>query len=494
MKLYLEDSHKEESVIMLRWCLSPSEIKMIGTSCKPGQAFVLLSVVSMEEDGKNYREESRQLVPINNMATFITFVRPGRHLVFAAVVKVYHQDYRKFFLEQDGRRAGLPVWENRLLEWVDIPLQLAPPAEVAVEEKPAKKKRVSKKKLAEQPVAEQPVVVVAEVPEKKELRLRLRYFHNHGYDILPYSDESEPKEIMASVEVNVAEGFFAKKPFDWRWVNEMFEGDPMDQCSFRRRRMWAYTGQIAVVVIAYLCSLIPAIVLSVCGYRNVCWKGLNPLNVLDYAPPAVWNNVRHGNTIFFRNSKGDTCLWRIPFYPPLLLAEGLVGFGCALGISLLWPGLTVRLSLTAILSWAAIILAWILLVLALPIILSLARSLFSKAWKLFGQVIDRLGGKRLAHYIRTRSESAAVARLRAKRLAEEKKWQKVETARAQARQAEALKTELSQQAFVMNLAALQCDYVPPTKAGLDSLPESRRTVYLRFLDLKRKVCRPFPKG
>jgi hypothetical protein len=84
----------------------------------------------------------------------------------------------------------------------------------------------------------------------------------------------------ASIEVNVAKEFFAKPPskFEKFWVNFWFERKTFDQCQFRRRRILAYTIQPFVVLPYLLCKTIfrsvVALFLLLCGIRGV---NLRPL-------------------------------------------------------------------------------------------------------------------------------------------------------------------------------------------------------------------------
>lgn len=92
------------------------------------------------------------------------------------------------------------------------------------------------------------------------------------------------------VEADVPEELFARKPFDWEWVNYFFKEAPRDQCAYRRRRLFAYSVQPPLFVL--LAALIGAwgalrwtltLVLILgglsIGLRNLNYEGLrHPLS------------------------------------------------------------------------------------------------------------------------------------------------------------------------------------------------------------------------
>lgn len=69
----------------------------------------------------------------------------------------------------------------------------------------------------------------------------------------------------ASIDVDVNESFFAKEPTKWEkwWVNLMESSKAVDQCEFRKRRLFAYTIQPVVVIFWVLAGLVTALF---CGF------------------------------------------------------------------------------------------------------------------------------------------------------------------------------------------------------------------------------------
>ncbi len=82
-----------------------------------------------------------------------------------------------------------------------------------------------------------------------------------------------------SLDVGVPDELFAEKPFDERWVNALLGSPVVDQCSYRQRRIFAYTLQpivflaigVLFVFIALWRLAVIAFALSV-GLRNIDFK------------------------------------------------------------------------------------------------------------------------------------------------------------------------------------------------------------------------------
>lgn len=59
-------------------------------------------------------------------------------------------------------------------------------------------------------------------------------------------------------EIEVPQEFFARKPGGrfkeavWNWGNRMFENPPRDECQYRARLIWAFTGQAILYVLWYI--------------------------------------------------------------------------------------------------------------------------------------------------------------------------------------------------------------------------------------------------
>jgi len=74
---------------------------------------------------------------------------------------------------------------------------------------------------------------------------------------------NDNNEHVATLDVNVPKEFFAAEPPEWekRWVNLWYQYQPVDQCDYRRRRIWAYTVKpFAALIYAAGSILVRAVV------------------------------------------------------------------------------------------------------------------------------------------------------------------------------------------------------------------------------------------
>lgn len=108
-----------------------------------------------------------------------------------------------------------------------------------------------------------------------------RYSYDHlTWDRLGY-EKSEPSNFAHPIEVEVPAGVFAPEPSDFEknWVNWLFRQKCVDQCSFRRRRMFAYTLQVFPFLASMLWRLVVTLAALLVGGRGFTFKFLcNPLS------------------------------------------------------------------------------------------------------------------------------------------------------------------------------------------------------------------------
>jgi hypothetical protein len=139
------------------------------------------------------------------------------------------------------------------------------------------------------------------------------------------------------IEVEVPKGCFAKEPSAWEksWVNHFFRSRSVDQCDFRRRRLFAYTVQPLIMLFNLLIRSLPLLVATLIGSRNWSLKYL--LHPLTY-PLSESIGVLFGGSIFIKRVREDVdggpislsyiarklCL--LPFMPLVILIVGLLIF------------------------------------------------------------------------------------------------------------------------------------------------------------------------
>ena len=360
IRLFAENPGQANPNLALRWCVDKKtldELKEKGI--KNPQ---LLLVVAQHLDKWNVREIERKLVPLGQAMEWLEFNRPGRHTIYATIVwDVWGDDKGFEFLTQwllRGSRSGVFTYEMFNGDGVFS-------------------------------------------------RIRHSVVGKHSLD-------------EGSLDVVVAEEFFAKEPPAWLnwWVNLWFGAmeisRPTNQCSFRRRAILAFTIQpIPVFIWALLKSLMRlamAVVLVLCGMRRVSFKPI--IHPFDLCLGNVWRDM--GPSVFLKDRYGK---WYFAY------VAGLIGCG----LRTIWRAL----------------------------VSSPSAEELERRWKRKEQEI---------------AES------------DRKKREKKEREREQ-RESEK---------FYEGLQDVACIGVP-LKPKLELLPKRRKTVYLRFQDLKAKVCRPYAR-
>lgn len=370
MELHVDREKSQNSVVFLRWCLSPQEIAKI--SKKSAEPYVLICAVALDEDGNKRYEESRQIFPLQSMATYLTLRSSGLHRIFAVVL-----------------------------------------------------------------------------PSKEDAKdsLRIRY---HNYDgSVSYRDElfsdsschfyEETTRVNianTSIDITVDDRSFAKKPWDYNWVNWFYECPPVDQCAFRKRRLPAYLAAVFLFPIRELFCLFCAILALFFGVRKITWRAFKPFS--GYSRHSLSGDVfAWDRSIFFANKAGEPQFWRRAFFPPFVILASLAW-------SLLFK---LPIAIAIFLGIASLLFSFFLFVVLIFLLCLLLKKMFP---------CDK----------------------------EAKEYQRRCYEEQRRREERRLRKELQE---------LSCKLVPD-QVGLDTLPKKRRTIWLKFLDLKRKVCRPFSIG
>ncbi len=234
---------------------------------------ILLVVVQHFDLGRT-REIGRKLVPLGQMMERLEFNRPGRHTIYTTIV--WDDSGEGSFKARWLLRGNGREFEWKMFEYND-----------------------------------------------KFSRTRYDIIYKHSLD-------------EGSLDVAVAEEFFAKEPPVWLnwWVNLWFRAmevsQPTNQCSFRRRAILAFTVQpIPVFIWALLKSLtrlIVAVALVLCGMRSVSFKPvIHPFklcldNVLWNMGYSVFLRDKHGKWYFAYVAdfvgRGLRTIWRALVPPP----------------------------------------------------------------------------------------------------------------------------------------------------------------------------------
>ncbi|MFA5886523.1 MAG: hypothetical protein WC863_01940 [Patescibacteria group bacterium] len=274
------------------------------------------------------------------------------------------------------------------------------------------------------------------------------------------------------MEVNVSSEFFAKEPPAWekKWVNLWFGGKrARNSCDYGKRRMLAYSVQpipvlVFIVFITIFRFLAAAFWILI---RTKTKVDLRPIiHPFKYESDDVWFYATSARNFYEKDKDGKdraTAVWL--YHPVTIIVMAVVLFY----ITIDQPRLFVSLHIPSV-WWAYILLSPIFTTL-------LAIGAIVVAVVIVGLV--KLGFLIFSRFFPSKSEEQS------QELLEEKTAEQIK-----AEQEEAdlkLKLKLVED----NLTWLACNQEQPVPK-LSALPREKRTVYLHFLDLKSKWCKPFP--
>jgi hypothetical protein len=395
-----------DPVLAVRWCLERSEAEQLRE--RAAANIHILLVIAYE--GTDL--EDRQIVPLDQMMTFLNFRRPGNHTVFAKVVWC------------DGDKpTATKLMKNGLLDKID-----------------------------------------ARSYSQKVLNSSRTGFRNEEY-IVSSAGTVHCLLSETDIDVMVSREHFPKEPPAWlsKFVNVGYDYPPIDQCSFRRRGLALLPRLLGFGLWAVITTL-----LRVIAVAFLLFRGMRNINFGAVIHPwredvdDVWRRLNRYSS-WFRYTKQERRRqsgWIYLCYPPIYL--------------FLFAWLTVEKIyyhvsyLTMLMSIGAALLA------VGAVILRFLVHLFSRVW--VGVLVFTCGFFLGRLLVKVYKIAAAKKRKR------ESAWEFQETQR----RARERKEEAS---YIGLYKLLACR--PGLIPSVSNLPVEHRTLRLKFLDLKSKLCRPY---
>lgn len=268
---------------------------------------------------------------------------------------------------------------------------------------------------------------------------------------VPVSDTPQTE-----MKISVPKEYFAKEPPEWlkSWTNLWFDYPPVDQCAFRRRLILALTIQPPVyavwLVLRTILFTFWVVCLAIFGMRRIKYSVIIHPFTTEFTD--IHRNL--GKSWFTAGSKGEDKEYRVWFHPLMLL------FYYAIITLLIRHFGWIRAILT---NRIVQIVAAIIVLIVLTIVF-------------YGRTVRWLGERK-----------RAVRREKYRREDEEERARRAWLSKPDVQ--EQLRRERERK-LNESFSLIGCATAPAT-ASLSTLPPANRTFYLRYMDLKMRLCKPF---
>ncbi len=430
----------------IRWCLNKDTVDMMQEK-NIMHPMVLISILK-EHPTRGWEDVDRHLVPVDQMMHYVSFNSPGRHKVNISIVTY------------DGWKDNeLSTCKSVLRDkWLDK----------------YEGSREYKNSLVGSSGEPKYIHTLELDPEYEPL--------SEAYKIL---ERGWPGE---TIDISVDANLFAPEPPRWlkSWVNWMFPERPVDQCSFRRRFIFAFTVQpfifLVVSLVLWMIKGFIAFSALFAGHRGINWKAVlfHSYPIKDVVEKQKVCYPPRRTNFYFEDKEGkpyNAIILALAtlVYPPFLLILATIVYYANWILSdnmLLWDDSIIWSALQLFGIAFAIVLCGVGLFFAMAAILPQI-----KGFENWAGIADKIGAK-FVHWKKSWEEWREE---RSERKAKEK-HEKEEREKAQA---------LSDK-----YERLQSEYVctgEPLEASYEALPKANKTFWLGYKDLKMKICKPFKK-
>lgn len=400
-RILIQDPSVQTGMLSVSWCASQALLDLLAESKIAKPAVLIVTAPA----GERYHasKEVRKLVPFKDGLTYIDFRTSGPCNVFAAIVPLRD--------ESDFTKAREMVFSRTGGEWdTDLLNQDGSGFRDSWNEK------------------------TASYATYKQWGIDRDYNKT--------DDEHDGwRAVTSQIEVVVPEGLFAKEPPAWEqtWVNIMFRNPPIDQCDYRKRRLWAYSIQIPIALFVLAFRIVASIVLMLAGFKQVSWAPvLRPLiheseDIIDFdGGNWFWPDINEDSFVQYAGR------FALPAFSPLSLigASGIAWMVSSAAEAFSW--MSFFMTAVSIVATAAIVVP-----LAVGVITALAVFVQYQSRKQ-----DELAKRTPVVYDYMRPGTAQY---------------------------------------------LSCDAMGDRARTLADVPREQRTLRLRFEDTKAKVCKPFSR-
>jgi len=244
MQLVTDQEMVGSATMFMRWSVDPKIIESLEKSGVLDSALILINVsqagiidrtIEGDKPFQKFRKPEVIVAKLTDVGVYIQFKAPCRHFVVATIVTAYRGHYDPL-----DKYNTANVIKRLVEEKTDVMSDYAPEEDIRLQ-------TVFDMDTLARYVNTGCVFKVGFFPIKGD-----------GSGVHWWGDVSSKNLYYqaALISVDVDPKLFADKPWDWRWLNWKRENKPRDECQARGRRLYAYTLQPIVWLVILVFYLI----------------------------------------------------------------------------------------------------------------------------------------------------------------------------------------------------------------------------------------------
>lgn len=275
-ELHVADNDVSGGSITVSWCLDREALDYL-KKLDIKNPVVVLCVAPAEDNAYDLKKEIRKVVPLKDLIAYVEFQRAGKNNIWGFVCEEMKGAKNKWLAIDGGkfcsdilRHSGDNYREDRYALSSYAPYYGS---------------------------------------DKKYLYGNIGDARYNINESLSNYEELKSKFLCSEpVSVDVPKECFAPEPSDFEkaWVNHFFDTKAIDQCNFRRRRIFAYSLQPFIMVINIALRIICLFIAALLGSRTCSFKPiLHPLST-SYTDAVVMFVMEKGTIFIKKPTKQDT--------------------------------------------------------------------------------------------------------------------------------------------------------------------------------------------
>lgn len=267
IELSIADTNVQTGTVAVTWCVSPELLKSLAERGIKDPQVVIITATA-DDNKYHVTKEYRVVAPLKDLMAYVEFRSAGPCRVWGFVSEKNSKEAKSRYLSRDDGKYKTDILNS----------------------------------------------------DGSEYR----------YDWLNYETKQRDNNVADPLNVIVPQEVFAPEPskFEKAWVNWLFKQKCVDQCAFRRRRMFAYSLQIFPFLGSMFCRVVMTLLALLFGMRAFSFEYI--LHPLSSDLPDSTDMFDDGSIFIRRLSEDEEYkkmtpgkfarkFWSLPFMPVLFM-------------------------------------------------------------------------------------------------------------------------------------------------------------------------------